>query len=379
MLSAKSIQQIHTGANSKVLNTLSSSLFRRGMRLYLPIVFSTLCAFVVVRFDYFVQDPHYPVPSNIYPPRLTTLSQQVWHYLESLIRLTKVYNPPLIDAPYAYPYDGHLWTIPVEYHGSIIVFLIILLTSQLKSALRPVLIMANAVYTLWQGDWDIFLFLSGVLIADIHGILQEDGIIDQYRSISNVLSNNTIKQSLIWSTFVFGSLALGCVEDEPQSVYPSPFYAYLHFWCPGNYSSRGKAATFWAAIGAVLVVLSMSFSPTLQRPFTTRFAQYLGFVSYALYLLHGNVLYTIGTSMLRDKIVESMGSMEWPGKEWGVGYEGVAEGYHFAFIKTALICIPIIFWAGDLFTRYVDLPCVRFAIWVEGRCIRKRAPSLPSQ
>lgn len=271
------------------------------MRLFLPIIFSTLIAFAIVRYDYFVPDPQYPVAANIFPPRFTTFSDQLWHYLNSWSRLTNVYDPPKIDAPYAYPYDGHIWTIPVEYHGSILVFLMVLVTSRVNSTLRPVIISGNAIYNLWQGDWDVFLFLSGVCLADVHVALAAETP-SKLQVITKIMSNTVIQQILIWSAALFGTLVLGCTEDLTELNYPSFFYNSLHAWAPQHYILYHKVVAFWTSIGAVMLITAMSFSPILQRPFTTRFAQYLGFVSYAIYLLHGNVLYTIGTRILRVKL-----------------------------------------------------------------------------
>jgi hypothetical protein len=38
------------------------------------------------------------------------------------------------------------------------------------------------------------------------------------------------------------------------------------------------------------------------------------------------------------------------------------------FIFSTLLYFPLVIWASDLFWRAVDVPTVKFAKWVEGKC-----------
>jgi hypothetical protein len=36
------------------------------------------------------------------------------------------------------------------------------------------------------------------------------------------------------------------------------------------------------------------------------------------------------------------------------------------YLSCALVTVPVTFYISDLFWRFVDFPCVRFARWAEG-------------
>ena len=69
--------------------------------------------------------------------------------------------------------------------------------------------------------------------------------------------------------------------------------------------------TFWIFISATYLVFILDNAPFLQTIFTTRIAQYLGKISFALYICHGTFLYTLGWNL-------SARVLEWTGQRGGV-------------------------------------------------------------
>jgi peptidoglycan/LPS O-acetylase OafA/YrhL len=132
----------------------------------------------------------------------------------------------------------------------------------------------------------------------------------------------------------------------------TPGWRYLATWVPGWMDDKYR---FWQGIGSIMFVLATNFSPVLQRPFNTAFVQYFGKISYAIYLMHGPVLHTVGYSIMR-----------WA---WSITGSTTEGQYVFGFILAALIITPVTVWAADVFCRFVDEPIVRFAKWVETQCI----------
>jgi len=103
--------------------------------------------------------------------------------------------------------------------------------------------------------------------------------------------------------------------------------------------------------GAVLIVLSIAnLSPT-KKFFGLPVFQYLGQISFALYLTHWPIL-ALGGWEIVPYMQRLTGNVTTIRSELGV-----ALGF---------ICLaPIIIWAADLCWRYVDKPSIRFARWVE--------------
>ena len=119
---------------------------------------------------------------------------------------------------------------------------------------------------------------------------------------------------------------------------------------------------FWAAI---FITVSVPHLPWLQRFFEARFLQYLGKVSYGLYLVHGPVLWSIG-----DRVYAAVG---WPREEHAVTAAGWVNafplprfgplGLEFNFVVAQFLLFPITLWLAKVVTTCIDEPSVRFSQW----------------
>lgn len=70
-------------------------------------------------------------------------------------------------------------------------------------------------------------------------------------------------------------------------------------------------------------------SLVLQKAFVTSFAEYLGKVSFALYLVHGPALHSVGYGVTSYIC--------------GLGEE-VALPYHVGLLLSVFLVIPVVFW-----------------------------------
>ena len=91
----------------------------------------------------------------------------------------------------------------------------------------------------------------------------------------------------------------------------------------------------------------MTFSPFSLNCF----AQYLGKISFAVYIVHGPILHSIG-------LVAVTASWRYIGRE-------TATQNCFGFLVAAAVVLPTVFWAADIFWRLVDVPGTKFSRWVE--------------
>ena len=163
VLSYKAIRLMRGRQYSILLDSLASSTFRRGMRLFIPITVSTFISMLFCR--WYSKDP---MGRNTIPSRRGGFWFQFKDWCGHVVRISN----PLVDINgrdlYAPPYDGHLWTIPIEYRGSIIVFLALLCVAKLRPWLRLYVLVGMVFYSIWDSHWEVFLFLSGTLFCDIH-------------------------------------------------------------------------------------------------------------------------------------------------------------------------------------------------------------------
>ena len=97
-----------------------------------------------------------------------------------------------------------------------------------------------------------------------------------------------------------------------------------------------------------------SNSAALQRLFTNGPVQYLGRISFSLYLMHGPVTHSLGFACM---------NVMWSVVGWDTAF---TKGLGFGVAGVVTLVVTV--WAADLFMRVVDEPCVRFAKWLEGKC-----------
>lgn len=119
---------------------------------------------------------------------------------------------------------------------------------------------------------------------------------------------------------------------------------------------------FYPNIGtAILLLLLARSDPNTskwRRVLTSAIPQYLGSISFALYLVHGPIMHAVGY-LVPHKIawmlgtdLRSMGNWPWAGT--------IMVGWAFT------LCLSL--WAADVWTREVEARCVRFVKDLEKVC-----------
>jgi peptidoglycan/LPS O-acetylase OafA/YrhL len=160
------------------------------------------------------------------------------------------------------PYNGFLWTMAVELLGSYFVFLLCFALPYLQSPRTFLWLVAGLLLGL---DSFYGLFVLGVLLAQ----LRADGVLDRLRRIRAV-----------------DGLAL----LVPFAVYvreaSTPTLPYAH--------------TLGMFVGSAALVLCMYVASPYRWLFATRFAQWLGGLSFPLYLVQAPVLLS-GVSFLVNR------------------------------------------------------------------------------
>jgi peptidoglycan/LPS O-acetylase OafA/YrhL len=337
VLSHKPIKQIRAQSGEPFLQTMSSAIFRRGIRLYLPTIFAIFVAFILVRvgaFNYshwvFVQREYLAAGEDT-PPIMATFSEQFAHWWSDVNGM--IY--PFHWASASTPYDPHLWTIPTEFQGSMLLFFVTIGVWNVRTFVRLGFVGALILYCGYHGQNDILLFFGGMFLAEVDLILREDeGRVKRYRYFWLIL-------------FTIGLYLAGMTSWDPEIT---PGYQTLMWLVPNSYR--------WHSLGCFMLVWSVRNSHDIQIAFTNRFAQYLGKISYSLYIVHGNVRRIITYSMMPTLLVLTNGKES-------------EFGYAITILVSILFTYPITFFLADLFWRAIDIPSIKFAKWVETKCTRR--------
>ncbi|CAK7226431.1 hypothetical protein SCUCBS95973_006197 [Sporothrix curviconia] len=90
------------------------------------------------------------------------------------------------------------------------------------------------------------------------------------------------------------SLWILSLPEAVRGAVGTPGFITMVQMVPKHHKDSGKVDYFWVPIGAALAVLTVDRTPLLQRLFTNRFAQYMGKISYSLYLVHGSIIFSVG-------------------------------------------------------------------------------------
>lgn len=160
----------------------------------------------------------------------------------------------------------------------------------------------------------------------------------------------------VWSVvYVFVFVAGLYFGGQPeQDAEHAPGWTLLHSLIPKHIRSKHR---YWCNWGAMMLIWSTSNSSLLQRIFTNRVSQYLGKISFSLYLVHGMVIHTLHYSLM-PALWTGIGRDTWLRQEMG-------------FAVSAIVVTGVILWVSDVFMRVVDTPSVRFARWVEEKAKKK--------
>ena len=363
VLSYKPLKTIRSRSFDQTFTVLASGTFRRAFRLYIPAIAGILCVFVAVRLGLYnyshkvIKEGHTILGTNEQHPRvyksLSKQTDELWVTLATLMN-------PFDYALYYNYYNPHLWTIPLEFRSSLILFVVIMGTSRLVAPVRMTVVSGLTWFCMRYGRWEIVLFLFGMLMAEVDLIngtwepsarLAKDDKTTIRFSPGSKTAIRVSRRGLWISVFVIGLYFGSC----PNIGFKwTPFYSWLWHITPKTYPEPHR---FAQTIGAVLIVFSINHSPDIQKLFTNPFSQYLGNISFAFYVVHGPVLHCLGYSIMPNI--------------WNITGKETNFQYCLGFLIGWLICLPVSIWLGDVFWRAVDIPSVKFARSLEDRLISK--------
>ncbi|KAF4969272.1 hypothetical protein FSARC_3478 [Fusarium sarcochroum] len=347
------------GRNTQDFSTTMSSLvFRRGIRLYLPTAISTLMIVCFIRSGVYEQTREFATDRTYmrnvrepHPSRLNTNYAQLADWAKDMFKFVHVFGWKTHGG--STNYDQHLWTIPVEFRCSLYLFLTLIATARLRTKYRFITVAGTMLFTYRNSRWEFLMFLCGMVLAEIdliRGAHVSPPALPLEEKTQQVRSR--WHQRVLWAMLSILGLYLMSQPDEGGDR--TPGWIYLTSLIPKWWSA--EKYRYWQCTGAVVFVLAVSRSANWQRVFNSAFVQYLGKISYALYLMHGPAIHAVGYRFER----------------WAYSLTGT-EGHQFTagFILSSFFVIPTIFWWADIFWRAVDIPTVKFSKWWESKLIVK--------
>ncbi|KAH8903091.1 acyltransferase [Coniochaeta sp. PMI_546] len=352
VLSTKPLSLIYSSDFVKLGDNLASALFRRWLRLYIPLAATTF----IFMLTWHVFGDMWIEPAK----KQSNLRDEIGHWYAEFKNFSFVFNTG--GLPWFW-YNYHTWSIPTEMKGSVIVYTALQAFSRLRTGSRLLGEIALIFYFIYIVDgWYGAVFMAGLLLADLD-LLAIKG------ELPHFLARFEPYTKFIYYHMFALSIYLGGVPSyspDLQELYDTRGWYILSYLKP---QASFDYKWFYLAWAAVLLVASVPRISWLKRFFETRFCQYLGRVSYALYLVHGPVLWIVG-----DRLYTATG---WHGKlqeeniPWWVDRfqmsRGGVYGLEWWFLVPQVVLLPLTFWLAEIATRAFDEPAVNFANWLYRR------------
>lgn len=352
VLTVKALKLIQAGQQQRVGDVVASALFRRWFRLYIPLIVTTF-VYVTCLYVFGIWNPQMD-SKNSY-------GEVAWNWYTEFKNFSFVFK----EGPLWPSYNGHLWSIPLEMRGSVITYVAALTLARATTRARLLCEVGLIIYFLYICDaWYGAVFMSGMLQADLDLLSRRTEPNSGFPTFLRRLT--PYKTQVCYALLVVALYLSGvpCHTSEVEALRSNPGWYWLSFLKP---QAVFDYKWFYLAIAANCIVLAIPRLPWLKRFFEGAFCQYLGRISFALYLVHGPVLVTLG-----DRVYTAVGFVA-PHEEnrkmlaWWINRLPLPItgplGLETAFLVPHIILLPFTLWLADVVTRTVDEPSVKFAQW----------------
>ncbi|KAI1611816.1 acyltransferase family-domain-containing protein [Exophiala viscosa] len=356
VLSTKPMAMIHAGEHLRLGDNLTSALFRRWLRLYLPVVCTTFLYMSSWHLFKYRADPE---PKSTY-------TEELWSWYAEFKNFSYVFRAG--GDPW-FSYSFHTWSIPVEFRGSIVVYTALQAFSRCRRNARLWSEIGLILYFMYIVDGSFCaLFVAGMLLCDLDLLEQGGDLPHFFRKMA------WCQSYLFYGLFII-SLYLGGSPSYSSDIHvlrESPGWYYLSLLKPQAVFDYKWFYLFWASTSFVASVQRITW---LKSFFETRFNQYLGRISFAFYLVHGPLLWSVG-----HRLYAAVG---WTKDSQAINIPGWISivplpkigpfGLELSFLLPHLILLPLTLWVAEMATTLIDEPSVRFPQWLYGRTLARAA------
>lgn len=352
VLSWSPLASIRAKNHTKLYTSLSSSAFRRWIRLYLPTVpvafFECLELWIDER-SIGMKDRH------------DSFLAQMWDFLTSVEKYVNPFNINRGGFDAVHPYDWTMWTIPHEFAGSLLVFFILLAVGRIERYSHRTLAIGIVVaYCAARAEWRYWLFSNGILIADY---VKEKG------GFAALSAQQTVRSLSIWTGIFIFALYLAGVPEPKDTFFTRPGYYWLDHLVPANWKEVEDGGRLWWNVSGILIVLSACHLSKIRTFFELPHLRYLGRISYMMYLTHRVVLEPALTGARRGLITAfgRGGYIDEPSENRSPWHWIVTIALYAAlWVMHGSAAFCVAHWCE----RWFDAPSVKLARWLDDKFLK---------
>ncbi|EOE8158063.1 acyltransferase family protein [Salmonella enterica subsp. enterica serovar Johannesburg] len=208
-----------------------------------------------------------------------------------------------------------LWTISIEFFGSMLIFSTVILLGFNKNILRYLTILMTILFLSLDKPYSYYgMFTAGIAISTFK--------IDNTRGFSIKL--------LSLFTLLLAIYLLGCATGSYS-------YLYISYYLDG-------LIPWWRLtldIGAILIMVAAVMHSDVLKPIKNKFFYFLGKISFSCYLLHSFVLSIVGPYVFK-----------------------YTESRFLGFLLCTSLVISITLIISTMFYNYVDKASIKISNWV---------------
>ncbi|KAF7194136.1 O-acetyltransferase PaAT-1 [Pseudocercospora fuligena] len=365
---------LHQGRQAEFIDALNSAVIRRPARLFIPAMATT---FLTVVFFYITGiEPPWPPslsPSNIF--------QACLYWMLDCFQLTNYFDAFTSD------YSRILWTVVVEFKGSMALFMWLFAIHQFRAQSRVWLTLGLTLYLVFFTIRTEFAaFFAGLVTSEIDllNASEQRVWIPVWTELCEFLSTRKLLRSIILhlafivalffaSTPILKSDMSSSKAIETCDTWPK-FTWYLVPWQYWKSWPMGFQRDFWYFWSSWLFILTCKEIEWLKSLLEGRLPQYLGKNSFSLYLTHSIITTTLTKSIL---LLTGFAWLRGPKPQWpfaqipvGAWNHGITsknvgpDGFRPAELFNVFASLIPIFFLAEFGTRIFDEPSVWIAEWI---------------
>lgn len=292
-------------------NLITDSAFRRYIRLEIPILAAILFSWMLLNLELYFNNPVSLITlsnwwlGNIYqfkPNFLLAIKQALWDCF---------FNSNSIN------YNPALWTMNYEFLGSFLVFSFLAIFG--KSVKRYI------VYLIL-----ILIFVKTYYLAFLLGLI----ISDIYNSNYGIFFRQYLynKKLLNWGLIIVGAIMGSYFDDNRSTLFSIMNLAILKEQGVDQFA-------FYHIIGAALFIIGILNYPYLQEKLETKVCQFLGRISFSMYLIHISIICSLTSYIFL------------------IG-NSLNLSYRVAFSISFILSLIVILLLSYLMAKYIDEPAI---------------------
>lgn len=275
---------------------------------------------------------------------------------------------PFYDKIRFNKFNSPVWSIPVEFRGSLMVFLTSLGLARSRTNFRTFALITMTVFWMSYASAEMMLFSAGMVCGDLHYMhrpcpvpdLSSLALLPMDQKVVEILqptSTTTKRQSTrrnVCCVAMF--LVLLWLLSQPwpvEGAASSVGYQTLETMIPPSFRGRQNQEMFYpclAAMGIVALIDWAGQGSWLQSIFCTRIFQWLGKVSFSMYLCHWPVQFSV-TSRIGRLLAAN----------WDVRGGVYDKSYGGVVIGAVCLSFPLLAILSEISTVVLDEGSVKLA------------------